>query len=294
MNEFDFDKGLNELRERVLKKEKNINTSIKLFEDKRVRTAWNDDEEQWYFSIIDVIYVLTDSSNPRNYWNMLKSRLRQEGNETYTNCVQLKMLAQDGKMRLTDVATTEQLLRIIQSIPSPKAEPFKVWLASIGNARIDEMIDPEQAIDRALLYYKQQGYSDSWINQRLKSIEVRKELTDEWKNSGISEGKEYGILTNEISQAWSDMNTKQYKKFKNLKNENLRDNMSNMELILTMLAEASTTEISKAQQPVGLERSKEVARKGGAVARAAREDLEKQTGQSVITSKNAKDLRGIE
>lgn len=294
MNEFDFDKELNELKERVLKKEKNINTSIKLFEDKRVRTAWSEDEEQWYFSIIDVIFILTDSSNPRNYWNMLKSRLRQEGNETYTNCVQLKMLAQDGKMRLTDVATTEQLLRIIQSIPSPKAEPFKVWLASIGNARIDEMIDPEQAIDRALLYYKKQGYSDSWINQRLKSIEVRKGLTDEWQRSGINDGKEYGILTNEINQAWSDMNIKEYKKLKNLKKENLRDNMSNMELILTMLAEASTTEISKAQNPIGFDKSREVARKGGAVARAAREDLEKQTGHSVITSQNAKDLKRLE
>ena len=252
MTEKEFKEQLDALKKRVKNKEKDISTTIKLFEDKRVRTAWNEDEEEWYFSIVDVIAILTDSSNPRNYWNMLKSRLNQEGNETYTNCVQLKMQATDGKMRLTDVANTEQLLRIIQSIPSPKAEPFKLWLASIGNDRMNEMMDPEQAIDRALLFYKKQGYSDSWINQRLKSIEIRKDLTDEWNRSGI-EGKEYG-----------------------------------------MLAEASATEISKAQNPKGLKQSREVAKKGGAVARAAREDLEKQTGTSVVTSKNAKNLRGLE
>lgn len=268
MKEFEFDKQLNDLKKRVTNKEKDINTSIKLFEDKRVRTAWNEDEEQWYFSIVDVISILIDSLDSSAYWRKLKQRLRQEGNETVTNCHGLKMPAADGKNRLTDVANTQQLLRIIQSIPSPKAEPFKIWLASIGSERLDEMVDPEQAIDRALLYYKNKGYSDSWINQRLKSIEVRKELTDEWKRSGISEGKDYGILTNEITQAWADMNTKQYKKFKKLTNENLRDNMSNMELILTMLAEASTTEISKAQNPVGLQKSKEVARKGGSVAKS--------------------------
>ncbi|MDY4098194.1 MAG: Bro-N domain-containing protein [Lachnospiraceae bacterium] len=294
MKEFEFDKQLNDLKKRVTNKEKDINTSIKLFEDKRVRTAWNEDEEQWYFSIVDVISILIDSLDSSAYWRKLKQRLRQEGNETVTNCHGLKMPAADGKNRLTDVANTQQLLRIIQSIPSPKAEPFKIWLASIGSERLDEMVDPEQAIDRALLYYKNKGYSDSWINQRLKSIEVRKELTDEWKRSGISEGKDYGILTNEITQAWADMNTKQYKKFKKLTNENLRDNMSNMELILTMLAEASTTEISKAQNPVGLQKSKEVARKGGSVAKSAREDLERETGQPVITSQNAKDLKKLE
>ncbi len=294
MKEFEFDKQLNDLKKRVTNKEKDINTSIKLFEDKRVRTAWNEDEEQWYFSIVDVISILIDSLDSSAYWRKLKQRLRQEGNETVTNCHGLKMPAADGKNRLTDVANTQQLLRIIQSIPSPKAEPFKIWLASIGSERLDEMVDPEKAIDRALLYYKNKGYSDSWINQRLKSIEVRKELTDEWKRSGISEGKDYGILTNEITQAWADMNTKQYKKFKKLTNENLRDNMSNMELILTMLAEASTTEISKAQNPVGLQKSKEVARKGGSVAKSAREDLERETGQPVITSQNAKDLKKLE
>lgn len=294
MKEFEFDKQLNDLKKRVTNKEKDINTSIKLFEDKRVRTAWNEDEEQWYFSIVDVISILIDSLDSSAYWRKLKQRLRQEGNETVTNCHGLKMPAADGKNRLTDVANTQQLLRIIQSIPSPKAEPFKIWLASIGSERLDEMVDPEQAIDRALLYYKNKGYSDSWINQRLKSMEVRKELTDEWKRSGISEGKDYGILTNEITQAWADMNTKQYKKFKKLTNENLRDNMSNMELILTMLAEASTTEISKAQNPVGLQKSKEVARKGGSVAKSAREDLERETGQPVITSQNAKDLKKLE
>lgn len=293
MNEKEFEAQLNELKKRVTKKEKNINTSIKLFEDKRVRTAWNEDEEEWYFSIVDVCAVLTDSPNPQTYWRVLKKRLKDEGNETVTNCNALKMIASDGKMRLTDVANTEQLLRIIQSIPSPKAEPFKVWLATIGSNRLDEMADPEQAIDRALMYYKRKGYSDSWINQRLKSIEVRKDLTDEWQRSGITEGKEYAILTNEISQAWADMTTKEYKQYKNLKKENLRDNMSNMELILTMLAEASTTEISKAQNPIGLEKSKEVARKGGAVAKTAREDLERETGQPVITSRNAKDLHSI-
>lgn len=294
MDNKDFEEQLTNLNKRVTKKEKNINTSVKLFEDKRVRTAWNEDEEEWYFSIVDVCTILTDSSDGRKYWNKLKQRLVEEGNETVTNCHQLKMPAADGKMRLTDVANTEQLLRIIQSIPSPKAEPFKVWLAIIGGDRLDEMADPEQAIDRALMYYKRKGYTDAWINQRLKSIEVRKDLTDEWQRSGIAEGKEYAILTNEITQAWADMSTKEYKKYKNLKKENLRDNMSNMELILTMLAEASTTEISKAQNPKGLKKNKEVARKGGSVAKNARQDLEKETGEFVITSKNAKDFRSIE
>lgn len=289
----EFEDQLNELKKRVTKKEKDISTSIKLFEDKKVRTAWNEDEEEWYFSIVDVISVLTESPNPSTYWRVLKKRLKDEGNETVTNCNSLKMTAADGKKRLTDVANTEQLLRIIQSIPSPKAEPFKIWLASIGKDRIDEMSDPEQAIDRALYYYKKKGYSDAWINQRLKSIEVRKDLTDEWKRTGVK-GQEYAILTDEISQSWSDMRTKEYKQLKNLKKENLRDNMSNMELILTMLAEASTTEISKAQNPEGLEENKAVARKGGAVAKSARMNLENQTGKSVITSENAKDLNRLE
>lgn len=290
----EFEDQLNELKKRVTKKEKDISTSIKLFENKKVRTAWNEDEEEWYFSIVDVIEVLSETDNPRRYWSDLKRKLKSEGAvEVYEKIVQLKMIAPDGKKRLTDVANTEQLLRIIQSVPSPKAEPFKAWLASIGKDRIDEMSDPEQAIDRALYYYKKKGYSDAWINQRLKSIEVRKDLTDEWKRTGIK-GQEYAILTDEISQSWSDMKTKEYKKHKNLKKENLRDNMSNMELILTMLAEASTAEISKAQNPEGLEENKNVARKGGAVAKSARENLEKQTGKSVITSDNAKDLKRLE
>ena len=293
MTEREFENQLSELKERVKNKEKNINTSIKLFEDKRVRTAWSENEEQWYFSIIDVCEVLTDSNEPKRYWSDLKIKLKKEGNETYEKIVRLKMKAADGKMRQTDCANTEQLLRIIQSIPSPKAEPFKLWLAQIGSERMDEMVDPEQAIDRALRYYKNKGYSDSWINQRLKSIEVRKDLTDEWQRSGIN-GKEYAILTDEITAAWSGMTTRRYKNLKNLKKENLRDNMTNMELILNMLAEASTTEISKAQNPVGLADSKEVARKGGAVAKAARMNLENQTGQSVITSQNAKDMNRLE
>lgn len=290
----EFEDQLNELKKRVTKKEKDISTSIKLFEDKKVRTAWDEDKEEWYFSIVDVIAILTDSPNPNNYWKVLKNRLIKEGNESVTNCNQLKLKSpKDGKRYKTDVANTEQLLRIIQSVPSQKAEPFKMWLASVGKDRIDEMSDPEQAIERALYYYKKKGYSDAWINQRLKSIEVRKDLTDEWKRTGVK-GQEYAILTDEISQSWSDMKTKEYKQLKNLKKENLRDNMSNMELILTMLAEASTTEISKAQNPSGLEENKDVARKGGAVAKSARINLENQTGKSVITSENAKDLKRLE
>lgn len=294
MDKKQFDSEINELRMRVLKKEKDISTSIKLFEDKRVRTAWNEDEEEWYFSVVDVCQVLTNSADARKYWNKLKQRLKNEGNETVTNCHQLKMLAADGKMRKTDVANTAELLRIIQSIPSPKAEPFKLWLASVGNDRINEMEDPELAIDRALAYYKRKGYSDAWINQRLKSIDIRKELTDEWKRSGINSGSDYATLTDEISRSWSGMSTREYKNLKNLKKESLRDNMSNMELILTMLAEASTTEISKAQNPVGLDESKAAAQKGGAVARSARENLEQQTGSPVITSQNAEDLKRLE
>ena len=266
---------------------------LEFFFDEKVRKVWHKQEEQWYFSIVDVCAVLADSANPNNYWKVLKNRLIKEGNQSVTNCNQLKLKShKDKKYYNTDVANTEQLLRIIQSIPSKKAEPFKLWLAQVGSDRLDEMADPEQAINRALMYYKRKGYSDAWINQRLKSIEVRKDLTDEWQRSGIK-GKEYAILTDEISRSWSDMTTKEYKQYKNLKKENLRDNMSNMELILNMLAEASTTEISKSQNPFGLKQSKEIAQKGGAIARSAREDLERETGGAIITSKNAKDLHKL-
>lgn len=265
---------------------------LEFFFDEKVRKVWHKQEEQWYFSIVDVCEVLTGSNEPRRYWSDLKIKLKNEGSQLYENIVQLKMRASDGKMRSTDVANTEQLLRIIQSIPSKKAEPFKLWLAQVGSDRLDEMADPEQAISRALMYYKRKGYSDAWINQRLKSIEVRKDLTDEWQRSGIK-GKEYAILTDEISRSWSDMTTKEYKQYKNLKKESLRDNMSNMELILNMLAEASTTEISKSQNPSGLKQSKEIAQKGGAIARSAREDLEHETGVAIITIKNAKDLHKL-
>lgn len=262
--------------------------AIKLFESKKIRTLWDENEEEWFFSIIDVIAVLTDSKNPKSYWSTLKGRLEEEGNQTVTNCDKLKMPAADGKMRLTDVASTKQLLRLIQSIPSPKAEPFKLWLAQVGKERLDEIDDPELAMERAIKTYKDKGYSDAWINQRLKSIEMRKELTDEWHRSGVEEGVEYAILTNEITKAWSDMDTKQYKKFKRLKKENLRDNMSNLELVLTMLAEASTTEISKNVNPKGFEESKDVAERGGKVAGDARKNIEKESGRTVITSRNAK------
>lgn len=261
--------------------------AIKLFESKQIRTLWEEDEEEWYFSIIDVIAVLTDSKNPSTYWRVLKNRLKEEGNETVTNCNRLKMLAADGKMRLTDVASTKQLLRLIQSVPSPKAEPFKLWLAEVGKERLDEIADPELAMDRAIRTYKTKGYSDAWINQRLKSIEMRKELTDEWKRTGV-EGVEYAILTDEITKAWADMDTKEYKRFKNLKKENLRDNMSNLELVLNMLAEASTTEISKNFNPEGFEESKDIAQRGGKIAGDARREIEEQSGKPVITPRNAK------
>ncbi|MEF9921137.1 MAG: BRO family protein [Erysipelotrichaceae bacterium] len=247
--------------------------SIKLFEQKSIRTHWDEEQGEWYFSIVDVVQVLTESPNPQTYWRVMKKRLKDEGNETVTNCNGLKMLAADGKMRLTDVADTQQLLRVIQSIPSPKAEPFKMWLAQVGSERIDETADPELTIERALETYLKKGYSQDWINQRLKSIEVRKTLTDEWDLRGVSKGLEYAILTDEITQAWSGKTTKQYKALKGLKKENLRDNMSNVELILNMLAEASTTEISQQVQPETLETNKEVAQKGGEVAKAARVQL---------------------
>jgi BRO family, N-terminal domain len=267
--------------------------SIKVFEDSKIRTVWDSDEEKWYISIIDVIAVLTDQSNyqgARNYWKVLKHRLLKEGNETVTSCNRLKMRAVDGKLRKTDVADTEQLFRLIQSIPSPKAEPFKLWLAQIASERIDEMQDPEITIDRALKQYLELGYSENWINQRLKSIEIRKELTDEWKERGLEEGIQFATLTNIITKAWSNKNTKEYKILKGLKKENLRDNMTNTELILNMLAEASTKDISQAVNPKDFAESKEIAKQGGHVAKVAREELESKTGQKVVTSLNAKSL----
>jgi hypothetical protein len=263
-------------------------TDIKIFEDKKVRTLWDAENEKWYLSIVDVIAVLTDSPNPQVYWRVLKKRLKDEGNETVTNCNALKMPASDGKMRLTDVADTEQLFRLIQSIPSPKAEPFKQWLAQVAAERLDEMQDPELSIDRALEQYMKLGYSENWINQRLKSIEIRKELTDEWKKRGLKEGVQFATLTDIITKAWSDRTTKEYKILKGLKKENLRDNMTNTELILNMLAEASTKDISTATNPKDFEESKKVAKQGGNVAKVARKELEAKTGKNVVTSLNAK------
>ena len=264
-------------------------TAIKLFEEKQVRSIWDDKQEKWYISIVDVIALLTESSDANAYWRKLKQRLKEEGNETVTNCHGLKMLAADGKMRMTDVADVEQLFRLIQSIPSPKAEPFKVWLAQVGSERLDEMQDPELSIDRGLEQYLKLGYSENWINQRLKSIEIRKELTDEWKKRGLKEGVQFATLTDIISKAWSDKTTKEYKVLKGLKKENLRDNMTNTELILNMLAEASTKEISAATNPKDFEENKKVAKQGGNVAKVARLELEDKTGKKVVTSLNAKD-----
>ena len=269
----------------------NKDTAIKLFESKKIRSVWDDDKEKWFFSIIDVVGVLTDSSNPNNYWKVLKHRLVKEGSELVTDCNQLKMQSSDGKYYKTDVADTEQLFRLIQSIPSPKAEPFKLWLAKAGRERIDEIEDPEIGFDRLMVTYLKKGYSREWINQRLKSIEIRKELTDEWEERGVKKGQEYAILTDEITKAWSGLNVKQYKNHKGLKKENLRDNMTNLELVLNMLAEASTTEISKDKKPKTFEQNKIVARKGGEVANAARLQLENTTGKKVVTSQNAKSLQ---
>ena len=262
---------------------------IQLFEEKKVRTVWDDEQEKWYFSIVDVCGVLTDSPNPRNYWKVLKHRLIQEGNETVTNCNQLKLKAEDGKMRLTDVADTEQLFRLIQSIPSPKAEPFKLWMAQVASLRIDQMQDPEKSIDQAIIDYQRLGYSEAWINQRIKSIEVRKELTDEWKRTGVQEGLEYASLTDIITREWSGFTTKQYKHFKGLKKENLRDNMTNLEIALNILAEASTTELSKQRNPKGYKQQTKVAKEGGSVAKAARNQLESKLGRSVISKDKASD-----
>lgn len=267
---------------------------VKIFEEKKVRTLWDDETEEWYFSVVDVIKILTDSPNPRKYWSVLKVRLKKEGNETATNCSQLKMLSADGKMRLTDVATTEQLFRLIQSIPSPKAEPFKLWMAQIAKERLDEMQDPELTIKRSMMEYKALGYSDNWINQRLKSIEIRKELTDEWKRHGLEEGVQFATLTDIIYQTWADKSTKEYKRYKGLKKENLRDNMTNKELVLNMLAELSTREISQVSEPESFDDHKDIARRGGSIAREARMRLEEETGQAVISPLNAKTVLGLE
>ncbi len=271
-------------------------SDIRLFENRRIRSHWDSEQEKWYFSIVDVIAVLTDQTDyqaARNYWKVLKNRLKKEGNETVTNCNQLKMPAIDGKMRLTDVADTEQLLRLIQSVPSPKAEPFKQWLAKVGSERLDQIQDPELSIQQALQDYRRLGYSDDWINQRLKSIEIRKELTDEWQRTGIKGNKDFAILTNILTKTWSGKTVKEYKDHKGLKKQNLRDNMTSTELILNMLAEASTKDISQANDPKTFNQSKTIAAQGGNVAKVAREELEKQTGKSVISSDNATTLRRL-
>ncbi|NOR45574.1 MAG: hypothetical protein GQ534_08330 [Candidatus Delongbacteria bacterium] len=265
--------------------------SLILFNQKQVRRHWDEEKELWFFSVVDIIEILTDTTIPKRYWSDLKSKLKNEGSEVYENIVRLKMIAHDDKMRMTDVADTETILRLIQSIPSPKAEPFKLWLAKTGYERIEETEDPELSFERAMKTYLQKGYSAKWINQRLKSIEVRNDLTDEWKERGVEEGLEFAILTNEITKAWSGKSVKQYKRFKDLKKENLRDNMTNLELVLNMLAEASTTEISKKQKPKSFDENIGVANKGGFAAKQARVEIEKQTGESIITSKNAKNLQ---
>ncbi len=269
-------------------------TEIKIFDNKQVRTHWDSEQEKWFIAIVDVIAVLTESIDPNAYWRKLKQRLKIEGNETVTNCHGLKMLAADGKMRMTDVADTEQLFRLIQSIPSPKAEPFKLWLAQVAAERLDEMQDPELSIDRALEQYLKLGYTESWINQRLKSIEIRKELTDEWKSRGLKEGQQFATLTDIITKAWAGKTTKEYKVFKGLKKENLRDNMTNTELILNMLAEASTKDISAAVEPTDFEESKNVAQQGGNVARVALKELESKTGKKVVSTSNAKGVLAFE
>ncbi|MBE7048257.1 MAG: hypothetical protein E7393_02660 [Ruminococcaceae bacterium] len=269
------------------------NDKIQIFEDKKIRTAWNEETEEWYFSVVDVVGVLTDSPNPATYWRVLKKRLKDEGNETVTNCNGLKMTAADGKKRMTDVADTEQLLRIIQSIPSPKAEPFKMWLAQVGRERIEETIDPELTINRALETYLKKGYTREWINQRLQAIQVRKELTDEWDAHGVQKGIEYAILTDEITKAWSGMKTREYKNLKGLTKENLRDNMSTLELVLNMLAEATATELSKTTNPKSFQENVEVAKKGGSIAGDTRKAIEKSSGRPVITSQNATELNKV-
>ncbi len=264
-------------------------SSLQIFEEKKVRTVWDDEKEKWYFAVVDVVEVLTDSKNPQTYWRVLKKRLADEGNQTVTNCNGLKLRAADGKMRMTDVADTEGIFRIIQSIPSPKAEPFKQWMAQVASQRIDQMQDPELDIQQAVADYKRLGYSDAWINQRIKSIEVRKELTDEWKRTGVQEGLEYASLTDIITKEWSGFTTKQYKNYKGLKKENLRDNMTNVEIALNILAEASATELSKEKNPQGFNQQKDIAKAGGSVAKAAKNQLESQLGHSVISPAKATD-----
>jgi len=268
-------------------------SGIKLFEDKKVRSLWDKEQEKWYISIVDVIEILTESSRPRKYWDDLKRKLQDEGSELSEKIGQLKMQAPDGKMRLTDVADVEQLFRLIQSIPSPKAEPFKLWLSQLARERLQEIDDPEQGIERLIEYYHRKGYSESWINQRLKSIEVRKELADEWEKRGVRKGQEFAILTDVITQTWSGMTTKEYKQHKGLKTESLRDNMTNLELVLNMLAEASTTEISKKKQPVTFAENTKVAKQGGSVAAAARQKLELESGEKVVSKLNAKKIKPI-
>ena len=265
--------------------------NIKLFEQKHIRSQWNEQEEKWYFSIVDIVEVLTESPNARKYWSVLKTRLKKEGSQLATNCSQLKLQSADGKFYLTDVADTEQLLRLIQSIPSPKAEPFKQWLAKVGYERIEESQDPEKTIDRAMEDYFKLGYSKEWINQRLKSIEVRKELTNEWEKRGVKQGQEFATLTDIITQAWSGNTVKQYKKLKSLKKENLRDNMTNLELVLNMLAEATTAEISKENNPKTFDDNKAIAKKGGDIAGDTRKQIEAQTGKKIVTAQNAKALK---
>ena len=262
---------------------------IQIFENKKVRTAWDSETEQWYFSIVDIVAILTESVDPQAYWRKLKQRLKNEGNETVTTCHALKMISADGKMRLTDVANQEQMFRLIQSIPSPKAEPFKIWMAQVASQRLDQMQDPELSIEQAIADYKRLGYSDKWINSRVKGIEVRKELTDEWDRAGVKQGQQYASLTDIITREWSGMTTRQYKQHKGLKKENLRDNMTNVELALNMLAEASTTEISKQKNPRGFAESAKIAKEGGSVAKAARKQLESKTGKSAISSSKASD-----
>ena len=264
-----------------------MKNKIQLFEEKKVRTAWDDASEEWYFSIVDVVDVLTDSPNPRKYWSVLKTRLKKEGSELTTNCSQLKMVATDGKKYLTDVVSTQQLFRLIQSIPSPKAEPFKLWIAQVAKERLDQMQDPELSIEQAMMDYKRLGYSDNWINQRIKSIEIRKELTDEWKSRGLEEGVQFATLTDIIYKTWADKTAKEYKQYKGLKKENLRDNMTNTELVLNMLAELSTTRISETTNPDSMTEHEKVAKQGGEIARNARLELEAKTGEKVISPLNA-------
>lgn len=269
------------------------NNKLKLFDDKKISAVWDADKEEWYFSVVDVVAILTDSDNPRKYWSVLKTRLKDEGSEVTTNCSQLKMLAPDGKNRLRDAMDTKGVLRLIQSIPSPKAEPFKVWLAQVGSERLDEISDPEKAILRGAEYYRKKGYSDEWINQRLRTIEIRKKLTDEWRERGITENIDFAILTNDLTQAWSGMSVKEYKAFKGLTKENLRDNMTDVELVLNMLAEVSTTALSKQVQPKSFEDNRSVARSGGNVAKVARENLESKLGRTVISAENATDTEKL-